>query len=160
PHALAAVLCARAHAHQVPATLQLVARERELELALREAGARVADRLPGAAVPDHDRAAPILSFGDHALEARVLERVVLHLDRHATLRGVEARPLGHGPALQHAIELEPEVVVHAPRGVLLHHEREAGCALLAHRAACGFGRAREIALAAVLAQRAARGFPW
>src|SRR3989442_15949580 len=38
---------------------------------------------------------------------------------------VEARPLRHRPALQSAVELQAEVVVQAPRGVLLDHEDEA-----------------------------------
>ena len=66
-----------------------------------------------AAVPEQHRAAAVLALGDHALEAAVLDRVVLDLHGEALLGRVEARPLGHGPALEHAVELEAEVVVQA-----------------------------------------------
>src|SRR5215813_14229799 len=45
--------------------------------------------------------------------------MVLGLHREALVRRVEARALRHGPALQHALELEPEVVVQPRGGVAL-----------------------------------------
>src|SRR3546814_8669412 len=44
------------------------------------------------------------------------------MDREAPVRRVQARALGHGPALQHAVELEAEVVVQPACGVLLDDE--------------------------------------
>jgi hypothetical protein len=113
------------HAHESPAALELLAVEAELELALAIALDGIALALlwgPGAAVPEEDGAAAVLPLGDDPLEATVIQRMVLDVDGQALLAGIEARPLGHGPAPQHAFHLQPEVVVQA-RGVMaLHHE--------------------------------------
>ena len=77
-------------------------------------------------------------MGDHAFEVGVLDGVVLYVHGQALLFRVHRRALGHRPALQHAVHLEPEVVMKPPRGVLLDHEALAG-ALPA--AAEGLGRA-------------------
>ena len=123
---------AAVHAHQRPAAAELLAVQPELQLAGAIAGARIADRFPGAVVPHDHRAAAVLAFRDLAFEAAVVERMVLHVHGHALVGRVEARPLGNGPALQRAIELEPEVVVQVAGGVLLDDEGEAarlcGCA--------------------------------
>ena len=50
------------HAHQMPAALQLLAVECEVEVALWQALVRIVFRLPGAAVPDHHRAAAVLAL--------------------------------------------------------------------------------------------------
>ena len=107
--------------------------ERELELALARAPRAGRLGLPRAAVPEHDGAAAVLALGDDAFEAAVLERVVLDLHREALVRRVEARPLGHGPALQDAVELQAEVVVQAAGGVLLDDEATSRCAVPARR---------------------------
>src|SRR6185369_10900815 len=62
------------HAHQRPAAVQLLAMQLELELAGTVARARVADRLPGAAVPDDHGARAVLPGRDHAFEAGVRDR--------------------------------------------------------------------------------------
>src|SRR5439155_9376381 len=149
------------HPHEMPAAAQLLAREREVELARREAAPRIADRLPESAVPDDDGPSAVLAFRDHALETGVFERVVLGLRGHPPLARDQARPLRNRPALQHAVELEPEIPVHVSRGVLLHDEleRRARCAqllrLAARRLRAPAARlwcACEIALALVLAE--------
>src|SRR5262245_9883770 len=83
---------------------------------------RVALRVPAAAIPNHDCAAAILSLRDGSLEFVVLDRMIFHVDGKALLVGNEARAAGDSPALHHAIELEPQVVVQAPRGVFLDDE--------------------------------------
>jgi hypothetical protein len=110
---------------QGPLAAQLVALQREDELARLEPPLDVALRAPGAPVPDDDRPGPVLAPGDHALEVGVLHRVVLHLHRQALVGRVGARPHGHGPGLEDAPPLQPEVPVQAPRRVLLHHEAQA-----------------------------------
>jgi hypothetical protein len=45
--------------------------------------------------------------------------VILHLDGQPPVAGVEARTLGHGPALQDASLLEAKVVVELPRVVFV-----------------------------------------
>jgi hypothetical protein len=62
------------------------------------------------------------------------------------------RPLGHGPALQHAVDLEPQIVVEPPRRVLVDDEpAPAGRAGFAE----GLGGRGWIALAPILLQIAA-----
>ena len=142
-----AVLAAAA-SHQVPDAAQLLARQLELEMALRVGGVRVAERRPGSAVPDQHRAGTVLLRRDHTFELPVFERVVLDVHCEALVVGVEARALGHRPAQQHAVELEPEVVVQAGGRVLLDDERQPGGAArtdLARR----LGRDAEVALPTV-----------
>src|SRR5262249_48428354 len=108
-----------AYAHQVPHSLELLAREFEVELALGEPLVRIAVWRPHAAVPHQHGAAPVLALRNGALEILILDRMVFHLDREPLVAGYEARPLGDGPTLEHAVQLEAEVVMQAPRRVLL-----------------------------------------
>ena len=59
------------HSDQMPFALQPLAVEDESKPALLVGGPGIADRLPGALVPQHDGAAAILPFGDSALEASI-----------------------------------------------------------------------------------------
>jgi hypothetical protein len=45
--------------------------------------------------------------------------MVLGQHREALVGGVEARSLGNGPALEDAVDLQPEIVVETARGVFL-----------------------------------------
>src|SRR5207247_2601660 len=76
------------HAHEHPIAFEAVAVQPEFEVALGKAFVGVTDRLPGAAVPDHHRAAAIFAFGNDALEAAIFERVVLGPHRKPLLVGV------------------------------------------------------------------------
>src|SRR5262249_40112055 len=111
------------HAHQVPAALELLARELEAQMALAVAELRIELGRPRALVPDHHRAAAVGALRNDSLEAAVLDRMVLDMHREALLARDQARPLGHCPALQDAVELEAEVVVQPPRRVFLNHVR-------------------------------------
>jgi len=151
---VAALAVAPLQAHQHPAAVQLGAVQDELEIALLVAGGGIPVGLPPAAIPQHHGAAAVLAGRDDALEAAILDRVVLDMDRQALDGRIEARPLWHRPALQHAVELEPEVVMRPAGHVLLDHEARLGGAAGAPRAgrAGRLGGAREIALAVVFAQ--------
>jgi len=116
----------RPRAHEVPSPFQAPAVEGEGEMTVLVAGARIAFRRPAALVPDDHRAAAILALGDNALEGEVFERMILGMDRKALLADGKARPARDGPALQHPVELEPQIVVQAARIVLLHAEAIAG----------------------------------
>ena len=105
-----------------------LASELEVELAVLQSLVGVAERRPMAAVPDHDAAGPVLAFGYLAFEAAVVERMILYLHRKSAVLRVQARFFRHGPALQHAIVLEPEVVVQPRRVVLLHDVLQAAMA--------------------------------
>src|ERR1051326_9230336 len=87
---------------------------------------RIAYRGPMAAVPDDDRAAAVLALGDVALELEIVERMVFGANRKPLLARHQARSSRHRPALEHAVELEPQIVMQPARRVLLHHELPAG----------------------------------
>ena len=101
------------------------------------------DRAVPAAVPDDDRAGAVVAWRDHALEVGVLDRVVLDVDGQALLFRAHRRPLRHRPALEHPVHLEAQVVVEAPRRVLLDDEQSAARPGGARRTApaCAPGRA-------------------
>ena len=77
---------------------------------------------PATTVPDHHRPRPVLTFGDRSLELAILEGMVLDVHRQPLVARIQAGALGGRPAHQHAIELEPEVVVQLPGRVLVDHE--------------------------------------
>src|SRR5262249_9568497 len=136
--------------HEVPAAVQLAAVEGELEPPFRQALVRIAQGLPGSAVPEQHGAAAVLALRDHALEGAVLDRMVLGPHRETLLGWVEARPLGDRPAQQEPVELETKVVVQPRRGVLLNDERVAPTP--GSLAPARLGRHPEITLAPVLAE--------
>src|SRR5437762_895970 len=82
------------------------------------------ERLVGTAIPEHHGPAAVLAARNDALEAVVLDRMILDFDGEPSRRWIEARSLRDGPALHDAAELEPEVVVEVTGGVLLDDERE------------------------------------
>jgi hypothetical protein len=116
---------ALAHAHEVPASSQLLAVQAEPEVALLETSVRILLRLPTAPVPQQHRPAAVLAFRDSALEGPVIEGMVLGVHGQALFARDQARPLGDRPALEDAIELEAEIVVQARRIVFLDAEAEA-----------------------------------
>src|SRR5688572_693965 len=106
-------------------------------------------------IPDHDAARAVFAFGDLALEAAVVERVILGLHGEAAVLRAEARLFRHGPALQHAVVLEPEIVVKPGRIVFLHDvlQPALGCD---GAGAARLRRSLEVALAAIAREPAAR----
>ena len=147
-----AALAPRAHQREAPAQLVPVQVQVELaELAALGRGSPV-HRAVRAAVPDDHRAGTVVAGRDHALEAGVLQGMILGAHGEPLLGGVERRAAGDRPACQHTVDLQPQVPVHVARGVLLHHE-QAACAgrqrarspLLSE----GLGRARAVPLLAV-----------
>ena len=73
-------------------------------------------------VPDLHRPRAVLARRDLALEARVVERVVLDVHGEPAVTRVEGDALGDGPARQGAVTLETEVVVEPPCVVALDDE--------------------------------------
>ena len=106
------------------------------------------------AVPHDHLARAVLLGGNHALEGGVIVGMVLGHDREALVRRVERRAAGHGPGLEHAVALQPEVVVQLARRVLLDHEKERSLA----RSGCGrrLGRRVEGALLGIFVQQHCR----
>src|SRR5690606_31034669 len=87
-------------------------------------------------------------LGNDALEAAIGHRVVLGADRQPLFAGIERGPLGNGPADQHAVDLEAEIVVQAGSIVLLHDKLRRARAAPGDGAP-GFGRLLEVALGVV-----------
>src|SRR5206468_7517158 len=147
---------ARSGPHQGPSPLELVAVEPEAQLALpqRDGGIDVVEHLVDALVPDHHRAATIFALGDHALEARVFERLILDLHRETFLARIKGRTLRHRPRRHRVADLEPEVVMQRRRAMLLDDEAAT------RRRSCTtrrwLRRTREVALALVLGEPDAR----
>jgi hypothetical protein len=140
-----------AQPYEHPAAVKFLARERELQLAGAKPGFGIAHGRPGAPIPEENRAAPVLSLGDDALEASVLERVILGLHGEALVGRIEARPLRDCPAREDAADLQTEVVVKASRIVLLDHECRATA--LRGRATSRLRGAGEVALAVIGGER-------
>ena len=107
------------------------------------------DELVRAVVPDLDRAGAVVALRDLARERRVLERMILDVNGEVLLARLERHAFRHGPGGEHAVALEAEVVVQAPRVVPLHDEdRCLAAALPAKR----FRRLLAVALALVLGE--------
>ena len=102
--------------------MQLAAFQFEFQLAGGDGGQRVAVAAPHALVEHQHVAGAVVAFRDLALEAGVRQRVVLHFHREPLLACAQRWSLGHRPALQRAIDFEPEVVVARARVVQLDHE--------------------------------------
>src|SRR5215467_12853643 len=83
---------------------------------------RVALRVPAAAIPDHDGAAAIFPLRDGSLEGVVFDRMIFHVDGKAFFARHETRAAGDRPTLHHPVELEPQVIMQTPGGVLLDDE--------------------------------------
>ncbi len=119
PVMAAVILRSRTHAGEHPGPLEPLAMKDEFQVAFLQAFMRIADRLPGAFVPQHDCAAAILAFRDGAFEAAIGHRVVFGLYRQALIIGVGRGAACHRPGLQNAVELKAEVVVQTGRRMFL-----------------------------------------
>src|SRR5262249_44524390 len=123
---------------------------------------RVARGPRGPAGPPEHCPAAVLTLRNRSLETAVLYGVILDLHGETLVRRIEARAFGHRPALERAVELEPEVVVEMARRVLLHHEGAASRPAPASPAPAppgGLRRGFEVALATGFAQSHTLIFP-
>ncbi len=118
----AAALAIPFHADEHPAARQAFTGQGELEVAALQPVMRIALGNPIAAIPELHRSAAILALGNGAFEVAVIERMVLDLDRQPLDLGVERRALRDSPRLEHAIELEPEIVMQPRRIMTLNDE--------------------------------------
>ena len=141
------------------ARASLCAAQLDVELAARQALRRryAVEGVVDAAIPQDHRAGAVVSGRDDALEAAVLHRVIFGLDGEALLLRIDRRSARHGPAHQHAVDLQTKVPMQAPRRVLLDDEGvgQPGLRRSGHpRDAERLGRARRIALFAIGIERA------
>src|SRR5579862_3968383 len=136
------LLAVEVRRHQRPRPAQARAVQPHCQLAV----SLLLEELVRAVVPDLDRAGAVLPLRDLAVEARVLERMVLDVDGQRAAAGLERHPFRHGPGEEHPVALEPEVVVE-PAGVVAldDEDRRAGVRLAPE----GLGRLPPVALALV-----------
>ena len=104
--------------------MQPLAIERELEIAFRQRLLRGLRSLglPIAAIPQHDRAAAILTLRNRPFEVAIIQGMIFDLDREPFVMRIERRPFRHRPGLENTIQLKPQIVVQARRVVLLDDE--------------------------------------
>src|SRR3954447_20964597 len=91
-------------------------------MALLEASMRITLGLPPATVPDQHGAAAIFAFRDGAFELVVFDRMVFDLHREPLLARHQTRAPRRRPALHHAVEFEPQIVVQPGGSVFLDDE--------------------------------------
>ncbi|MNT41770.1 hypothetical protein D3C72_1781440 [compost metagenome] len=103
-----------------------------------------------------------MSFGDVALEGRILQRMIFDMHGQAFDLGVQRGPLGHRPTFQGTIEFQAKVVMQVRRVMLLDAELQRmglggfpACALDGG----GLGRRREVAHAVVVIEVSGHGSP-
>src|SRR5262249_2554501 len=107
-----------------PSAVQFFSVQVEFEVPFPVALLRIAQRLPRAFIPEHHRAATVLSLGNRALKATILKRMVFYLHRETLICRVDVWTFGHGPALEPPAELEPKVVMQMRRIMLLNDVRK------------------------------------
>src|ERR1700693_6609193 len=75
-----------------------------------------------AVVPNNHVAGAIISLRYFTLELGVLERMIFRLNSEAFIARVHRRAFGDGPGLQYAVDFQTEIVMQAPRVMLLNDE--------------------------------------
>ena len=136
------------HTNHVPAAFETFAQKFEGEMPLLQARVRIALGGPCSLVPEHNRTASIFALRDCPFEAAVGEGMIFRSYCQSLVCRVEASAFSHRPTQQHAIQLQPEIVVETGRIVFLDQISKAVSARLysAGRGLAGFS---EIALALV-----------
>src|SRR5580692_7028909 len=91
----------------------------KLEVALRKLFfySIVPKKLIGPAIPQHDAARTVVSFGNDALEGPIFERVIFDHHGQALLGWVEGGAFGDGPGFEDAVDFQAQVIVQV-RGVM------------------------------------------
>src|SRR5262249_34965293 len=113
------------NAHQNPTAVKLLAIEQEFQFSGPQVlRGRIALGGPIATVPQHDRAAAILSFGNGSFEITVVQRMVLHFHSKALVAGIERWTAGYGPGFERTIELEAKIIMKPSGRVLLDYEAQ------------------------------------
>ena len=128
-HGLRPRVRGRVHAVDHP-VLGVVARAEERVPAVHAPAVERDDRLVvpplvalvGPRVPDLHGPGAVLTLRDVALEVDVLDRVILGVDRLPVVLRVLRDAVRDRPGGEHAVALQPQVPVQAPRVVLLDHE--------------------------------------
>ncbi len=117
--------------------MEFVSPQLEEQLPASHSLVRIFERHPCALVPHDYRSRPVIPLGNDALEVAVFYRMVLGVNRQALVLRIGRRPTWNGPRHQDSVHLQPEVVVRATSGVLLHDKEVPGASC----ATKGLGRA-------------------
>src|SRR4029453_10407699 len=107
----------------------------------------------GAAVPNHHRAAAVVSFRNDAFEGFVFDRMILNFDRQMFFPLLPRKTFRDRPGFQDAFHLQAEIVMQPARIVFL--DEETRCSSYSFRwrfATFWFSRFREIALSFVFGE--------
>ena len=139
-------LAAAFHVDQREIAVQLFTVQAEFQVAARQlfGAGDAAQQFERPAVPQHHAARAVIGRRNVAFEIAVLDRVILHVRREMLHRRIERRALRHRPRFQHAVDLQPEIIVQPGGIVPLHAEVVAGTLLASRR------RLRSVAEAAYL----------
>ena len=149
------------HAHQRERSFDLFAAQQKAQLAvfefstnavlgLRTIVKRILLAFIGrvdAAVPHDHFTRAVLPGRNDALERRIVKGMVFGLRGQTLIARIERRPLRNGPRFQYSVALQPQVVVHVPRGVLLNHEQQRPAVERRVTRAAGSGVAEKLRLA-------------
>ena len=114
----------------------------------------------GALIPDRHGSGPILPCRNRAREGRVGERMVLDLHGEALVGRIGRGALRDRPALEHAIHLQPEIVMQAAGMVLLHDKERPGLHGLRCTRARLWGRALDARAGVTVCVACHRGISW
>ena len=110
-----------AHAHEHPTAMQLFTVQREFQIALLVSAFRIVG-FPIAAIPELHGAAAILALWNGAFEIAIVQRMIFHLHRQPLVMRIERGTLRHCPGFEDSVELQPQIVMQARRGVFLDHK--------------------------------------
>ena len=117
--------------HQDPTPFKTLAGQGKFEVAALQGifGSLAPLGSPVTPVPQLHRAAAILPLGYGPLEVAIVERMILDLDRQPLVGGIDGRPPGHRPGLEHSAEFEAQIIVQMAGRMFLDHETQAirGC---------------------------------
>src|SRR5262249_30396922 len=114
--------CSAVHAHEMPASVQLLAIEAEIQVAFLVSSVRIALRIPAPAIPHHHRAGAVFPLRNGPLECVVSDRMTFAGPRKVFSAGNEAGPPRPAPPFHPPPEPQPQVVMQPPRRMLLDDE--------------------------------------
>src|SRR5436305_8345479 len=80
------------------------------------------DELIRSDVPNHHSSSPVLSLGNGSFEVEVPDGMVFGRHGEATLLQSIRHTFGNGPRFQHAIHLQPEIIMKMTGRMLLDYK--------------------------------------
>ncbi len=109
----------------MPAPFEFFAHQFKTQMAFLHAGGRVALGHPGSLVPDDYGPGTVGTLGNIAFELRIVQGMVFDMDGQAFFGRIKTRSAGNGPAPQHAVVFEAQVIVQPPGIVFVNDKKTA-----------------------------------